>query len=944
MPSLFFRFRSRCRLGLCAAGFACAALLAGHPAAAASPEPDYRFDVQVEPKEHIIEGTLLVRLPPDDPRSGGEWRFHLPPNRFAAVDPRGRRRDLDSVPFERRVSEDDVDPMLPAGFDPGGVEILSAQDAQGDLKVETESNDRIPQGYAAANGVLRVSAPDGRPLQAVTLRFRTRVPQRYLDGWSKSGLFLEHWHPSLANWKDGGWDLEPTAPRPARFSGTIATNEAGWLAIGPGLVTRIEPGARLSLPDDLLPAHSLPIVFLRSSEGNVFSAGEGRGVSFFVSGGERLDRISRSIAERFLKFLKTDYQFEIPEMRPGAPGNLVLVQWDLPLGDLRTLGHIVLIPAVHRHDDRILDRVYTAKLARAIAQVWFGETVWADEDREAWLPLGMSGFLALDFFESLWGWDGKVHTLADWLNPRYREHFIEAPVRDLIYTNQDAPLLISLTRYPFRRTALVVAHNKSVLVLRTLSFVAGKEAFRRAVTDLYREFRNQTATHSDFVGIVSREAGQPLDWFFADWFEGTPRLDFDIDSWTETPTENGYLVEVIVHRTGVSRMPIEVQATDVLGDKAVVRYDGRSEFGTVYLTLSAETASIRLDPLEYLIETERRNNQSSPQIKFRPFYDWTKQSDVLVTLQGTLGGNAIDGNYVGLGVSVPINDTNSITAIPIYGERTQWTNYELTWNRARFLLPRMNLMLSATKLGGTTSQTAGVSYSFLTPDWLQASAGTVARLEHVEAAVRPSGDEILSQDGGPANNIGVNMSLGFLWSEAIRNGAGFSIEHSESGLDSDFTYTRWDTSVSQSIRFSPNHSVGLTLIRSGIEGQAPIQKQILIGGPGLLRGYPRTLNLVNDQSAGVRAEYNAAIARGIWGSALQVRKVSTIFFADVAKGWDNNQTSDQVPQRQDVGIGLEIRVSAIGVIEFPVRVDVAVPINDSQYHTPQVILFEALAF
>jgi len=51
-----------------------------------------------------------------------------------------------------------------------------------------------------------------------------------------------------------------------------------------------------------------------------------------------------------------------------------------------------------------------------------------------------------------------------------------------------------------------------------------------------------------------------------------------------------------------------------------------------------------------------------------------------------------------------------------------------------------------------------------------------------------------------------------------------------------------------------------------------------------------------------------------------------------------------VPQRQDVGIGFEMRVNAISMVDFPVRVDFAVPINDSQYKTPQVILFEALAF
>ena len=917
---------------------------AANPGVLTESFPEYRVEVQVDLRAHTVTGTLRVRLLPGDPRILPEWRFHLPPNRFRAVDPRGRRRDLDSYPFERQVNAEDLDPLLPEGFSPSGVDILSARDERGTLNTILEANPLVPLGYSADDALLRVSAPDGRPLEAVTIQFRTRLPHRYMDGWSESGLFLESWHPTLATWREQGWDLDPNEPSPAHFKGTIDVDGAGWLVVGPGLMVQAVSGARLDLGDDLLPAHSLPIVFLTSAEPRFFKAGRGRGVSFSFPGGERIDRVSRAIAERFCDYLKDTYELGTPEVRPDVPGNLVLVQWDLPTGDMRTLGHIVLIPKVHRHDDPLLDRLYTAKLARAIARVWFGETVWANEDLQAWLPLGISGYLALEFFESLWGWDGRIHTITDWLNPRYREHFLESPVRDIIFGDQDAPLLISLTGYPYRRTAVVVAHYKSVLVLRTLSFVAGQRAFRRSLTELYRESANRVATQADFARIISQESGQSLEWFFSDWFEGTPRLDYEIVSWGEVPIENGHLVQVLLKRTGVRRMPIEVEATDVLGDKALARYDGESEIGTIYLSLPAEPVSIRLDPKEFLIELDRRNNLTSPAVRFRPFYDWAKQSDVLVTLQGRIGGNAIDGNYAGLGVAVPINETNTVQAIPIYGERTQWNNYELSWSRSRFLLPRMDLGVSIEKLGGTAHQTANLGYSFLTPDWLHAESTAVARLEQVEPLSRITGDRIVVQDSGPANNLGLGSGISFSWSDAFKTAVDAGVEHSEPAYTSDFIYTRWNASISQSLRFNPNHEISLSLIRDGTEGQAPIQKEILIGGPNLLRGYPRTLDLVFEQAAGVRLNYQAALARGIWGGAIQVRKVSMFLFGDVAKGWDNNQTPDQMPQRQDVGIGIELRVNVISFVEFPVRMDIAFPVNDSQYRAPQVILFEALAF
>ena len=934
------------RLQRACAGLAAAlpllALLAGRAAAAAPAQ--YRFDVTVRPAQHIVEGTLTVALAADDPRIGPEWLFFLPPNRFRSLDLRGPRRDIEAPPFDRVFNPEDLDPMLPAGFGPSGIDIQAAWDPTGPLVAATEADPGLPDGYSTAEGFLRIKAPDGRPLETVTLRFRTRLPNRYVDGWCDSGLFLESWHPSLANWSGAGWSQDPFEPRPAVFAGTIQADRPGWLIVGRGLVAAVQAGAAMSLPEDTFPARSLPLVFLDSGEPHAFAAGDTQGVSFSTKGGDRSDRVSRSVAARFVAFMADRFGLGVPQLGTGRPGGLVLIQWDLPAGDMVTLGHIVLIPKVYRHNNAILDRVFTARLAWALGRIWFGQTVWSNEDRELWLPAGASGYAALMFFESLWGWDARIHTLSVWLNPRYRENFLEDPVRDLMMGNADAPLLISVTRYPYRQPALTVSFFKSALVLRTLSYVMGVPTFERALAGFYRDYANATAGHVEFERAMSDAAHEPLDWFFADWFDGTPRLDYSIVNWSETVTASEYGVMVDVRRTGVRRMPVDVQVTDVLGEKTVVRFEGLTETGRVYVPLHAEMASIRLDPMEYLLEIDRRNNETSPAIRFRPFYDWSKQSEILVTIQGDAGGNAIDGNYAGLGVAIPINETTQVQVIPVYGQNTGWVDYELNLNRRRFIFPRLTLDVAATKLGGATAQTGALSYDYLTPDWLSAGSSAAVRLERVEAESRPSGDRVLSTPAAQANNLALGSNLAIRWNSLLTTSASLAVAHSQSGYDSDFTYTRWDSSASQTVFFNPNHIVTVTLQRSAIDGQAPIQEEILMGGPTLLRGYPRTLDLVNDQVEAASVSYEATVARGVWGQSVQVRKVGVIFFTDVARGWDNHQSPTEVRQRQDVGIGLDVRVNLIGFVEFPARVDVAVPYNDPQYHSPQIILFEALAF
>jgi hemolysin activation/secretion protein len=72
--------------------------------------------------------------------------------------------------------------------------------------------------------------------------------------------------------------------------------------------------------------------------------------------------------------------------------------------------------------------------------------------------------------------------------------------------------------------------------------------------------------------------------------------------------------------------------------------------------------------------------------------------------------------------------------------------------------------------------------------------------------------------------------------------------------------------------------------------------------------------------------------------------VTGILFADIGKGWNNGESPDDQRQRQDAGIGVEFELDLVGQVSFPIRIEIAQPYNDPEYHRTQYIFFQALAF
>jgi hemolysin activation/secretion protein len=317
---------------------------------------------------------------------------------------------------------------------------------------------------------------------------------------------------------------------------------------------------------------------------------------------------------------------------------------------------------------------------------------------------------------------------------------------------------------------------------------------------------------------------------------------------------------------------------------------------------------------------------------------------MLVTIVARIGGNAIDGNTVGVGTNIKINSSNTLTLIPIYGENSNELLFEADYSSNFFFGPDTALQLLASKIGGRRTFSTGVRFTHSVGGHVNSSSTYAFNFEEVDAAsLGTAADEPIQQPGN-TNNISLFQQTVFGEGEPYSADLTFELEHSQPAMDSDFKYTSFKGIYGQQLDFHVNHALRFELIRGLIDGKGPIQKQHLLGDPLVLRGFPRTIGLVSDNIAALRLEYQFVATRRVFGETMQNRKLTLLFFGDIGKGWNNGETSEDALTRRDVGVGFTMDLSLLNTLNFPLRLELAYPVGDPEYKDRQVILLQALSF
>lgn len=902
--------------------------------------PQVDLQVSLDTNRRLISGVLRVRVAPEDARPRDAWWFRLPPNRFLEEDPRGIAKRIAPSPIGFHFSiEDPIDPMFPGGFSAGNIQIVSVEDEAGRRLLFTkESDPDLPVGMWRGDALMRVVFAPGSSGREIKVHFVTTLPERHVDGWSDVGIVAEQWHPLLLGFQQGAWVRDAFSPAGAEYQLQVKLDRAGWLKVGEQAARKMEGGSTLITAPTGEAQRVYPLIYVPSRSQLERHTTLGHYQIFFEEGNERIANTTLDISEQFAAFAQRRYGFL------QTQNNITFLQSDMGTGEITTSGNTIIIPTMYFKNSSLLDRVYAGKLARALAEIWFGEQVWANRNTDAWLHLGLTGFLALEYFEYTYGWDAPVHDLMDWLSPRYREHFFESKTLNQIRSGGDVPLTVPIYYFEFHSRAMVAVYQKAPLVIRALKFTIGEESFNEGLRRFYETYSQRQASIRGFQEAMEEAHGQPLDWFFDAWFRGTTRMDYALGDWESEPTPDGYKLSVELLRLEAGIMPVAIEISLEDGRKIRRKWDGKDERVTLEVNLPAPVESITLDPQEYLLETDRLNNHSSRDIRWRPFYDWSKEREMLVTIVARIGGNAIDGNTVGVGTNIKINSRNTLTVIPIYGENTREVLFEADYSSNFFFGPDTALQLQASKIGGRRTFSTGVRFIHSAGGHVNSSSTYAFNFEEVDAAsLGTAADEPIQQPGN-TNNISLFQRTVFGSGEPYSADLTFELEHSQPAIDSDFKYTSFKGVYGQQLDFHVNHALRFELIRGLIDGKGPIQKQHLLGDPLVLRGFPRTIGLVSDNIAALRLEYQFVATRKVFGETMQNRKLTLLFFGDIGKGWNNGETFDEALTRRDVGVGFTMDLSLLNTLNFPLRMELAYPVGDPEYKDRQVILLQALSF
>ena len=155
-----------------------------------------------------------------------------------------------------------------------------------------------------------------------------------------------------------------------------------------------------------------------------------------------------------------------------------------------------------------------SRVAHETAHQWFGDAVTEADWHHLWLSEGFATYLA-----ALW----RAHADGD---SAFHAEMQKAAEKVFQSPATGRPILDSATS---DLLGLLNSNNyeKGAWVLHQLRAIVGDSTFFRGMRDYYTTYKDSTALSSDFARVMSRAAGQDLQWYFRQALTqpGFPTLD-----------------------------------------------------------------------------------------------------------------------------------------------------------------------------------------------------------------------------------------------------------------------------------------------------------------------------------------------------------------------------------------------------------------------------------
>jgi aminopeptidase N len=235
------------------------------------------------------------------------------------------------------------------------------------------------------------------------------------------------------------------------------------------------------------------------------------------------------------------------------------------------------------------------RLAHELSHQWFGDLVTCGNWQDIWLHEGFASYyetVALKELVSV----GEARDRMDYFHDRAlteEQGSIYVPDGD----EDNASRIFDWG----------LSYAKAATVVQMLRHEIGNdELFWQTLRDFLEEYRDSTATTTDFNRVVNVSTGRDYDWFFQQWIYGEGYPTFS-GTWYQKNDTLTMKMSQNASRPGVTpffrmNMPYRVRCTD--GD-TLISLEHTSHYQVFHIPLDREVTSIAIDPYNTVLNKSR---------------------------------------------------------------------------------------------------------------------------------------------------------------------------------------------------------------------------------------------------------------------------------------------------------------------------------------------------
>lgn len=791
----------------------------------------YNINASFDPSAHTISGK--VRITSAKPFVS----ICLYPNIYA-------KKDI-------AISIKESDRIYPRDFNSGYMEILRVADSKG--------NDIPFRISGEKNTLLKIEDSSSE----IVIDFKTKIPEKFgLFGYFKDIYTLAGgWHPYIA-----GAVNEP--PLLSNYNITLTLPEEYNIAAPKTSIKKIET------KDGLKTVHI-----------------EAFNISYFdmMISKKLIETESRKDGYSFVYYhLKKDKKYAIEAVDTAFDAavffnknfgkiknkSVVFAESYLHQDIVSPQESLILISNKFHKAYSYIRRFHDAQLIKGLYYKFWKDIIPKEE--EDWVAEGLADYsmqlYIIDKYKENPNLSGYLKPLA--FIPLFDEilYSKKLPMRD-IYFKEHNHLIV-------REDMRLFNNNRpdGSIIFQKLKNLLGKELFDKIIEEYKSRLLN--GEYKGFRAISEEIANQNLDWFYHQWLNINPSIDFGIKSVKKSQIDKKHKTEIIVEKDngGVEPVDIKIGYKDKTSDTH--QWDGKDKEKKIEIESEKAVDSIELDPEKITSDPDRFNNRLPHRWKvlldrIRISYDFQSHQ-----LEFDIGAS-----------TTRIYDDHHFFVFNVFHkEEVDGANLEYGYNFGGYDGEDKPLHTLSTKL-------------------------IFEKLSEKFAAT--------AKDDEYINAVGLSYRY-----DTYRA----SVEYADKFLNGDYSYFKGLLDLRKEIRIANKHSIaGRTLIGQS-EGNLPEHTKFLLGGIQGMRGYTKADYKGNNISL-FSLEYRFPIIYDHDLNLLSLIIVHTAqgaVFADAGMVSDKRDTFRFKDYKTDIGTGLRFHVDLFGIYPGIGRIDFAIPIGETE--------------